>query len=55
MSFMRMIQPRGSWPQFSKTLCFCTRLVGFGTQVQVTLLGHCLPRLLGEKDFSKKQ
>ena len=55
MSFMRMIQARGSWSQFSQTQCFYTRLVGFGTQVQVALLGHCLPRQLGEKDFSKKQ
>ena len=28
MNFIKMSQPRGPWPQFSQTLCFCTRLVG---------------------------
>ena len=55
MNFIRMIQPRGSWPQFSQTLCFCTRLVRFGTQVQVALPGHYLSRWLGKKDFCGRE
>ena len=52
-----MNQPRGSWPQFSQIQCFGTRLVGFGTQVQVVLLRHFLQdsqvrRILQERVIS---